>query len=92
MTLSNKQEQFDKRFFLADLFSQYEADKLDKVNARKLWVTLAEVGIYLNPNLEKQYLLQRACFFCSGEIVTKKADEGNYEEVCGECGYMYEER
>ena len=36
-------------------------------------------------NTEKQYKKQRTCFFCSGEIVTHKADEGNYEEVCGDC-------
>lgn len=92
MILSNKPQELNKKIFLHDLLFEVKEDTLIKANARKLWLVLSNNGFYLHPALEKQYMKQRVCFFCSGEIVTHKADEGNYEEVCSECGYRYLER
>ncbi len=92
MILSNKPEEIDKKIFLTDLFFEAKQDTLIKANTRKLWLVLSQNGFYLHPAIEKQYMKQRTCFFDGAEIVTKKADEGNYEEVCLECGYIYNEK
>lgn len=89
MILTNKHQEFKKKIFINDLLFEIKADSLVKANARRLWLILSNNGFYLHPSLEKQYVNQRVCFFCGGEIVTHKADEGNYEETCSECGYIY---
>ena len=92
LILSNKPTELKKKIFLRDLLFEVKENTLTKANARKLWLVLSNNGFYLHPALEKQYMKQRICFFCSGEIVTHKADEGNYEEICNTCDYLYNEK
>ena len=92
LILSNKPEELKNKIFLCDLLFEVKEDTLVRANARKLWLTLSSRGLYLHPALEAQYMKQRVCFFCGGEIITHKADEGNYEEVCSDCGYTYLEK
>ena len=92
LTLSNKKQELKKRIYLTDLLFEVQENTLRKAHARKLWLTLVNNGFYLHPALEKQYSKQRVCFFDGGEITTKRADDGNYEESCTECGYIYSER
>ena len=92
MILSNKPEKFKDKLFLKDLLFEVKDGKLVKVDSRKLWLLLSNRGIYMHPLLEEQYMNQRVCFFCGGDIITRQADEGNYEEICSDCGYIYMER
>ena len=92
LILSNKPEEIKDNIFLYDLLFQVGESTLKKANAKKLWLVLSNNGLYLHPSLEKQYMQQRVCFFDGGEIITHKADDGNYEESCSECGYIYFEQ
>lgn len=92
LTLSNQKTELNKRIYLTDLLFEVKQGSLRKAGAGRLWQVLATAGFYLHPSLEEQYVKQRVCFFDGGEIVTKRADDGNYEESCVECRYIYLEK
>lgn len=92
LILSNEPAELERKIFLNDMLFEAKENTAHKATPRKLWLVLAQNGFYLHPGIEKQYMKQRTCFFDGADITTRKADEGNYEETCSECGYIYNEK
>ena len=97
LTLSLEPTAIGDRFYLSDLFKKVnpETKVLEKINPKdmtKLWEFLANQGYYLHPELEGQYLLQRICIWCGGDVLTYNIPQvEGFEERCSQCSYLYGE-